>query len=151
MKNSLILLVSSLFVLLMSACKPCPPVPKPTKCPDIVVSAAVAWNGASKLVNVMVSNIGNAPAGNFLVYVNAEENPVSQNHRPQISHQVSALEAGASIELPLSDFTPLEHPDNHNLQNVYAITVIADPKGMVAECDSIGELNNRVTITLPHN
>jgi hypothetical protein len=92
--------------------------------------------------------VGDAQAGNFMVYVNAEENPESINHRPQIRHNVEGLAASASITLPVSDFTPLAHPDNYNLQNVYAIKVVADPKGMVAECDSLGELNNEVEIPL---
>jgi hypothetical protein len=148
MKRSILLVLFILGIVLFSACKPCPPYLPCPKCPDIIVSATVNWDNINKLVNVTVTNIGNAPADNFSVYINADENPVSPNHRPQDRRNVNELAAGASIPLPVSDFTPLAHPDNNNLNNVYAITVIADPKNMVAECDSLGEFNNQVTLVL---
>jgi len=88
-----------------------------------------------KRASVTITNIGNARAGRFLVYVNADENPVSQNHRPQIIKEVSSLDPGNSVYFNVVDldFRPLRHPDNHYLRNVYQIRVIADPKGMVAE------------------
>jgi hypothetical protein len=148
MRKSILLVLFILGIVLYSACKPCHPCPPCPKCPDLIVSATVTWDNTNKLVNVTVTNIGNAAAGNFMVYINADENPVSLNHRPQDTRNVNGLAAGASIPLPVSDFTSLAHPDNNNLHNVYAITVIADPKNMVAECDSLGEINNQVTIVL---
>lgn len=107
--------------------------------PDLVVrNLNTNWDDANKNATAVIENIGNKEAGNFLVYFNPDENPESQNHRPQVSHNVSGLAAGGSITL-YSDFAPLAHPDNYSLGNVYQITVIADPKSMV---DESNENNN---------
>jgi hypothetical protein len=101
--------------------------------PNLIVrNLEVSWDQTNKKAKAEIANIGNKDAGNFLVYFNADENPVSQNHRPQASHNVPGLAEGASIVFE-SDFAPLAHPDNNNLGNVYKITVIADPKNMVKE------------------
>ncbi len=128
-------------VAFLQMCK-CPP------CPDLVPSVSVQWNENSKLVYVTIHNTGTGSATNFLVYVNADENPESSNHRPQIMHKVDLLEGCSSITLPISDFSPLAHPDNSYLDNVFQITVIVDPKGMVKECDGCGENNNEVSVPL---
>ena len=108
--------------------------------PDLVVqNVDVTWNGTTKKAEAKISNIGNQDAGEFMVYFNGDENPVSSNHRPQVSHTVHGLAKGASLQLE-ADFVPLAHPDNNNLGNVKKITVIVDPKGMVNESNE----NNNV-------
>ena len=107
---------------------------------DLVVDqVTVNWNAPSRTAEATITNVGNADAGEFLVYFNADEFPESRNHRPQVSHKVTSLGAGASITL-VADFAPLAHPDNAYLANVYQITVLADPKKMVSESN---EDNNR--------
>jgi hypothetical protein len=101
--------------------------------PDLVVKTmSVNWNTTNKKAKATIANIGDEDAGPFLVYFNAEENPVSQNYRPQVTHQVPGLAKGASIVLN-ADFAPLARPQNHYLGNVYKISVLVDPKGMVKE------------------
>lgn len=92
----------------------------------------VDWNAANKQAKARIRNIGFRDAGMFMVYFDAEENPVSQNHRPQVSHEVNGLAKGAYVDLE-ADFARLAHPDNANLANVYKIVVTADPKHMVKE------------------
>ena len=101
--------------------------------PDLIIEneIVVTWNG-SKKATVVIKNIGDADAGNFMVYFNGDENPVSDNHRPQVRFNIPSLAAGASKELE-ADFGPLAHPNNNNLGNVFKITVMVDPKGMVKE------------------
>lgn len=114
--------------------------------PDLAVkSMDVDWTVSNKQARVEIVNLGNKDAGEFLVYVNGDENPVSPNRRPQVSHTVPGLAQGASLVLE-SDFTPLAHSDNSNLGNVYKITVIIDPKHMVKESD---EDNNEEELRLP--
>lgn len=139
-----VFVVAAVFVAIsfLTMCK-CPP------CPDLVPSASVRWDDNAKEVVVTIHNTGSGTAKSFMVYVNADENPVSQNHRPQVSHKVDSLAGCSSITLPLSDFLPLAHPDNFNLTNVFEITVLVDPKNMVAECTGCGENNNEVKIPLP--
>ena len=101
--------------------------------PNLIVNNLdVTWDETNKKANAEIANIGKKDAGNFLVYFNGDENPVSPDRRPQVSHNVPGLAQGASVVLE-SDFAPLAHPDNNNLGNVYKITVIADPKNMVKE------------------
>lgn len=117
-----------------------------TGCADLVVShVEVNWSGANRTARAEIANVGNRRAGPFLVYFDADENPVSQNHRPQVRHQVDGLAPGASVQLE-ANFAPLAHPDNHDLANVYQITVIADPKKMVKEWD---EANNTRSEHIP--
>lgn len=100
---------------------------------DLVVSdLTVNWDNTNKKAVAEIANIGNWDAGEFLVYFNGDECPVSQNYRPQVSHSVPELAKGTSIILN-SDFAPLAHPENNNLGNVYKITVLVDPKNMVKE------------------
>ncbi|NOZ25151.1 MAG: hypothetical protein GXO94_03535 [Nitrospirae bacterium] len=101
--------------------------------PDLVVkNLDVTWNATDKKATAEIANVGNKDAGNFMVYFNGDENPVSPNHRPQLRYSVPGLAKGGSVVLN-ADFAPLAHPDNNNLGNVYKITVLVDPKGMVKE------------------
>lgn len=114
--------------------------------PDLVVkNVDVTWDAANKKAEAKIANIGNGDAGNFMVYFNGDENPVSPNRRPQVSHNVPGLAKGASITL-YADFAPLAHPDNNNLGNVFKITVLVDPKGMVKESN---ENNNTQEKPIP--
>jgi hypothetical protein len=114
--------------------------------PDLVVkNLDVNWDVSNKKARAEITNIGNKDAGNFLVYFNGDENPVSPNRRPQVPHNVAGLAQGDSVVLE-SDFAPLAHPDNNNLGNVYKITVIADPKNMVTESN---ENNNNKEVPIP--
>ena len=116
-----------------------------------VVNPGANWddttgpNVGNKSAKARIKNIGLKDAGMFMVYFDAEENPVSQNHRPQVSHQVDGLVKGAYIDLG-ANFAPLAHHDNAYLANVYKIVVIADSKGMVEE---LNENNNRKEIPVP--
>jgi subtilase family serine protease len=114
--------------------------------PDLVVkNLAVNWVAADKRAKAEIANIGNKDAGNFMVYFNGEEDPVSPNRRPQVSHNIPNLAKGNSIVLE-ADFAPLAHPDNHNLVNVKKIRVLVDPKNMVKEKN---ENNNEKEFPLP--
>jgi hypothetical protein len=117
-----------------------------TGCADLVVShVEVNWSGTNRTARADIANLGNRSAGPFLVYFDADENPVSPNHRPQVRHQIPGLAPNASVQLE-ADFAPLAHPDNHDLANVYQITVIADPKKAVKEWD---EANNTRSERIP--
>jgi hypothetical protein len=133
-------------IILFTLCK-CPKCPK---CADVVATAAVTWDQNNKLVNVTVTNIGTLHAGPFMVYVYADENPVTAI-RAQVPHNINGLDPGASFNLEVSDFTPLASSDNNYLSNVIAITVQIDPKGALTECDSSGKKNNEIRIRLPAN
>ena len=114
--------------------------------PDLVVrNLEVNWNDANKSAKADIVNIGDRDAGRFLVYFNADENPVSPNRRPQVTHDVPGLGKGESITLE-SDFAPLAHSDNNYLGNVFKITVIADPKNSVKESN---EDNNEEEAPIP--
>jgi hypothetical protein len=144
MKKTFFYSLLVLVILLFPSCK-CPKCPK---CADIVANTAVIWDMNTKLVNVTVTNIGSVHAGPFMVYVYADENPVVAN-RPQIVHNVNGLDPGASMNLKVSDFSPLANIDNNDLSNVVAITVQIDPKHALAECDSLAKKNNEIRIRLP--
>lgn len=102
-------------------------------CADLVVQDLdVTWDADNKTATATIANTGNRDAGEFLVYFNADEDPESTNHRPQVRQTVAGLDRGEAVQLT-ADFAPLAHPDNNNLGNVYQITAIADPKGMVKE------------------
>ncbi len=132
MRKILFLLIATGFLII--GCKP-----------DLTVSnVRVQWNGSQKSVDADIQNIGNKDAGAFLVYFNGDENPVSDNHRPQVSQKLPGLAKGATVTLH-ADFAPLAHPDNAYLANVYQITVIADPKNMIDEKD---ENNNTASYLL---
>lgn len=120
------------------------------QCADLVPSVLVSWDESTKQVNVIVCNTGTAAAKGFMVYINADENPESLNGHLQIRHRVDSLAACSSITLPLSDFEPLANSDNCFLENISQITVLVDPKGEVAECNSCGENNNLVTIPISY-
>ncbi len=114
--------------------------------PDLVVTNLdVTWDAGNKKAKAEITNIGNKDAGAFLVYFNGEEDPISPNRRPQVSHNIPNLAKGNSIVLE-ADFAPLAHPDNNNLGNVKSILVIADPKNMVEENN---ENNNEKVFPLP--
>lgn len=101
--------------------------------PDLIVKDLnVTWDAVNKTATAEIANIGNQDAESFMVYFNGEEAPVSPNHRPQVRHNVPALAKGGSTILE-ADFTPLAHPDNDNLGNVYKILVLVDPKNTVEE------------------
>lgn len=52
-------------------------------CSNLVVrNLNVNWDQTNKTARAEIANIGYRDAGNFLVYFNGDENPVSQNHRP---------------------------------------------------------------------
>ena len=113
--------------------------------PDLVVKDLdVTWDASNKVAKAEIANIGNRNAGNFLVYFNAEEDPISPNRRPQVSHNIPNLAKGNSITLE-ADFAPLAHPDNNNLGNVKNIRVLADAKNMVREKN---ENNNKKEVPL---
>jgi hypothetical protein len=114
--------------------------------PDLTVTKLdVTWNNTGKIAVARIRNIGNANAGPFLVYFNAEEDPVSHNHRPQVRKNLFGLHKGASTELT-ADFAPLAHPDNANLANVKKIAVFVDAKNMVKE---LNENNNSMEKPVP--
>jgi len=114
--------------------------------PDLVVkNLDVTWDAANKKAKAKIANIGNRDAGNFLVYFNGDEDPKSTNHIPQVRQNVPGLAKGASITLN-ANFALLAHPDNNNLGNIYQITVVADPKGMVKESN---ESNNTKEKPIP--
>lgn len=114
--------------------------------PDLVVrNLDVNWDAANRKAKAEIANIGNKDAGNFMVYFNGEEDPVSPNRRPQVRHNIPNLPEGNSIVLE-ADFVPLAHPDNNNLGNVRKIRVLADPKNMVKEKN---ENNNEKEFPLP--
>ena len=114
--------------------------------PDLVVkNLDVTWDAASKMAEAKIVNIGNKDAGKFMVYFNGDENPVSPNHRPSVGHNVPGLAKGDSIKLK-ADFALLAHPDNSNLENVFKITVLVDPKKMVKESN---ENNNTQGKAIP--
>jgi hypothetical protein len=115
-------------------------------CADLVVrNIEVNWDENRKIARAQIANVGNRDAGEFFVYFDADENPISQNHRPQDRHLVSGLAAGSAIEL-VTDFTSLAHPDNQELANVVQITVIVDPKMMLTEKN---EDNNTRSAPIP--
>ena len=114
--------------------------------PNLTVrNATVTWNATTKVATAEVANIGNRPAGEFLVYFNGEENPMSSNHRPQVRLPVAGLAAGTAVVLT-ADFAPLAHPDNASLGNVHRISITADPKSQIAERR---EDDNETTVPLP--
>ncbi len=113
--------------------------------PDLVIQdKAVGWTDDKKEAKAVIANIGDADAGEFMVYFNGEENPESPNHRPQVSHRVNSLAKGEYIDL-YANFTELAHPDNHNLANVYMIRILVDPKETVNESN---ENNNEATLAV---
>lgn len=118
--------------------------------PDLVVKdSSVDWELDSPnkraYAKAEIANVGNKDAGNFMVYFNGEEDPVSTNHRPQVRHNVPGLAKGSSIVLE-ADFADLAHPDNQDLGNVKKICIFVDPKNMVNEKD---ENNNEKCIPVP--
>ena len=88
--------------------------------------------------------MGNKESGSFIVYINPDENPESNNHRPQFRKEIESLVPGATshITLNTNDFIEKMHIDNDSLRRVYQITIMVDPKGMVEESN---ENNNEAT------
>ncbi len=114
--------------------------------PDLAVKDLnVTWDDTNKEATAEIANIGNKDAGEFMVYFNAEEDPVSPNYRPQVSHRVDGLARGTSLILE-ADFAPLARPENNYLGNVYKILVLVDPKNIVEESN---ENNNEKEVSLP--
>lgn len=112
---------------------------------DLVVDDyQVTWNAANKNAVAMVANQGSAAAGPFLVYFTPEECPTSSNYRPQKRVEVAGLAAGAVVETH-AEFEDLARPENDNLGNVYAVSVMVDPKQMVAESDEFNNWDSRPT------
>ncbi|MGR8930879.1 MAG: CARDB domain-containing protein [Gammaproteobacteria bacterium] len=115
--------------------------------PDLVVrNLTVNWDNVNKKAFVDVENRGNGDATYFMVYFNGDEYPESRNRRPQVRHNVPNLGANQSIRLE-ADFAPLAHPDNFNLDNVYQITVLADPKWTVDESNEDNNIARTQVIT----
>jgi hypothetical protein len=103
--------------------------------PDLTVTRLdTQWDAHNKKALVQIKNQGMKDAGPFLVYINGEEDPVSQNHRPQLVEHVRGLAQNGVYDFT-ADFAPLAHPYNANLNNVKKIVVIVDPKGQVSESD----------------
>jgi subtilase family serine protease len=114
--------------------------------PDLAVEN-VGWDSPTKTATATIKNIGKADAGNFMVYFNGDENPVSQNYRPQVSHSAPGLPKGQSITLT-APFGPLARPENNYLRNVYQITVLADPKNTVKEANE-GNNSKSIPVQIP--
>jgi hypothetical protein len=111
-------------------------------CADLYVKTLdFIWEENEKKATLTIGNKGLKDSGSFMVYFNLEEEPISQNHRPQERLWVVNLPAGGEVVQHV-DFTHLAHPDNHNLENVYKLIVEIDPKDMVHECN---ETNNTAT------
>jgi subtilase family serine protease len=109
--------------------------------PDLTVrDLNVTWDDANKKASAEIANIGNDDAGQFMVYFNADESPVSPNRLPQVRFNMPGLAKGASTTL-VADFAPLAHPDNSYLGNVFKIRVLVDPKSTV---DESNENNNTI-------
>ncbi len=118
MKRSVIPL--SLLLLLIAGCRP-----------DLVVEK-ISSDSAAGTVTATINNIGNADAGGFLVYFNAEEDPGSESYFPRVSRSVPGLAKGQSLTLPPAQFGPLTGPDN-NARRIYQVTVVIDPENTVKE------------------
>lgn len=138
MKTAFYLIALSLFMVAFTGCGP-----------DLIIEDEynLEWpdDGGEKKITITVSNIGTKDSGEFLVYIDLDEDPVSSNHRPQATRKIENLSPGESLEIN-ENLSPLAHPDNSNLANVYRITVTADPKSMVVELD---ETNNKLVIDIP--
>ncbi|MEZ5536298.1 MAG: CARDB domain-containing protein [Thiolinea sp.] len=113
--------------------------------PDLVVTyLGVTWNNSNHQASVTVKNIGKKAAGPFMLYVTPDENPVSNNHRPQQRYDIRGLRPGEARSIS-ANFNTQAHPDNNMLRNVYRVTAHADPKDQVRECR---ENNNKRTTYL---
>lgn len=135
MKGAKIFSLVFILVFLLVGCKP-----------DLVVkNLNLTWDVTNKKAKAEIANIGNKDAGSFMVYFNGVEEPVSPNRRPQVRNNIPTLAKGNSIILE-ADFTPLAHPDNNNLGNVYKILVLVDPKNTVEESN---ENNNEKEVPIP--
>ena len=105
----------------------------------------VEWHGNVRTARAYVVNDGDAASGPFLVYFDADENPVSSNYRPQVTREVPGLAAHERIVLD-ADFAPLGRAENAQLANVRAITLRVDPKEAVSESK---EDDNALVSNLP--
>jgi len=118
--------------------------------PDLIVDhiTVQSWTQEQMLSSVAIRNIGNVPAENVRVYFNLEENPESQNHRPQFRRVVETVNVNQQITWSVYWNHPvngLQHPDNQNLANVTGITIIVDPK---SEIDELDETNNTSSVNV---
>jgi hypothetical protein len=132
--NAKIVLLIITFTLSLTGCKP-----------DLTVTQVdVNWVGGH-WAKAEIKNIGKKDAGPFLVYFNGVENPISPNHRPQVSVEVPGLAKGVSTWVD-ADFGPKAHVDNDSLANIFEVLVIADPKNAIAE---LKEDNNQRSAPVP--
>lgn len=92
----------------------------------------VRWVANKKIVTAYVSNPTNVAAGPFMVYFDADENPVSPMNRPQVRVLMPGL-APKTVKKIKANFSNLGTAQNANLANVTGITVRVDPKKQVAE------------------
>ncbi len=97
----------------------------------------VTWDGTRHTVEVFVCNgldidKPHDATGPFLVHVDADEDPVSNRDRPQVSIQSASL-AHAQLTQLQGDFSPLASPNNASLSRVRSLTVHADAKNQVGE------------------
>jgi hypothetical protein len=114
--------------------------------PDLVITRLnVTWNNSDHQARLTVKNIGKRTAGAFMLYVTPDENPTSNNHRPQRRYDINGLRPGEARSIN-ADFDALAHPDNNNLNNVYRVVAHADPKNQVKECNENN--NTRTTYVL---
>lgn len=114
--------------------------------PDLVITyQSTNWNASAHQVRLTVKNIGSKSSGAFMLYVTPNENPVSNNHRPQRRYSINGLRPGEARSIK-ADFDALAHPANNMLGNVFEVTAYADPKNQVKECN---DNNNTRTNSVP--
>lgn len=102
-------------------------------CADLRVSGTqLVWQDGLRLAATTVSNGGLAASPATALYFDGNENPESQNYRPQVQAEVPALAPGQSVTR-LADFAPLARPENEFLGRVHGVTVRVDPKNLVRE------------------
>ena len=137
------LIVITLILVVTGCCN------KPDLTVDPLMPTDIIWaageDGEKVVTNIVIKNIGHADAGEFMVYINAEEDPVSPSDRPQFREHIEGLSAGETMELGPFDFGPKATANNDYLANVKSILVLVDPKGMVSESN---ENNNETELGL---
>jgi len=102
---------------------------------DLTVrNTQVVWNSDMKFAATTIANVGTRRSDATAVYFDGDENPVSQNYRPQVQAEVGPLEPGQSVTR-VANLAPLARAENSFLANVFAITVRADPKNLIREGD----------------
>lgn len=123
--------------------------PKPNL---IARGVSVKWVGGLHYAEVYVANghahqVGGSDAGPFLVYVDGDETPISQNYRPQKAKELVGL-AWQDTDLFWADFNGVSRQENLHLANVKSLTVHIDPKIQV---DESREDDNTLTTPLPES